>query len=555
MEALTACAEDRLSFFAYFPSEYPDATTERIKPHFAVWRSVAGVTDEALARQIKEDGIDILVDLAGHTAGNRLPVFAWKPAPVQVSWLGYLNTTGLEAMDYLIADEWELPVAQERYFTEVIWRLESSYLCFAPPSVPVEVNSLRAISNGFVTFGCFNNLNKINGEVVSLWARILQAIPHSRLYLKAKQFKHQSLRLRFIDSFACHGIDPSRLILEGTVHSRSEHFEDYHRVDIALDPFPYPGITTSLEALWMGVPVLTMAGKSFLSRQGAGLLMNAGLPEWISSGADDYVARAVKQVSDIEGLAQLRRGLRDQVLASPLFDRPGFASRFEAALRGMWRDWCTRKTDASAAQSKRQAKKMFLHVGCGPRPKSATTRGFSSDEWDELRFDIDETVKPDIVGTMLDMSAVADDSVDAVFSAHNIEHLYPHEVPVALAEFRRVLKPDGFIVITCPDLRSICQLIADDKLTEPAYQAPSGPIAPLDVLYGYRAPMSEGNLYMAHHCGFTERVLVNTLQESGYSSIVSGSRGHPCYDLWALASKNDRSEEDVSMLADEHFPA
>lgn len=206
-------------------------------------------------------------------------------------------------------------------------------------------------------------------------------------------------------------------------------------------------------------------------------------------------------------------------------------------------------------QSKRKASKIFLHVGCGSIPKSATTRGFSSDEWDELRFDIDETAKPDIVGTMLDMSAVEDGSVDAVFSAHNIEHLYPHEVPLALAEFRRVLKPDGFVVITCPDLRSVCQLIADDKLVEPAYQSPIGPIAPLDILYGYRASMSEGNLYMAHRCGFTERVMIATLQESGFFSIVSGSRGHPCYDLWALASKNDRSEDEISVLADAHFPA
>jgi predicted SAM-dependent methyltransferase len=156
--------------------------------------------------------------------------------------------------------------------------------------------------------------------------------------------------------------------------------------------------------------------------------------------------------------------------------------------------------------------KIFLHVGCGPKRKDRTTAGFA--DWNELRFDIDESVQPDLVGTMTDMSSVSTESVDAVFSSHNIEHLYPHDVPVALTEFLRVLKPDGFAVITCPDLQAVCALVAEDKLTEPAYTSPAGPIAPLDILYGHRPPMARGNLYMAHRCGFTEKVLSATLQAS-----------------------------------------
>ncbi len=197
--------------------------------------------------------------------------------------------------------------------------------------------------------------------------------------------------------------------------------------------------------------------------------------------------------------------------------------------------------------------KTFLHVGCGPKQKDRTTRGFNTSNWKELRFDIDEAVQPDLVGTMTDMSSVASGSVDAVFSSHNIEHLYPHDVPVALAEFLRVLKPDGFAVITCPDLQSVCALIAEDKLTEPAYTSPAGPIAPLDILYGHRPAMARGNLYMAHRCGFTQKVLTGTLQAAGFAAVAAKRRGHPYYDLWALGTASALPEPELRELAQAHF--
>lgn len=195
----------------------------------------------------------------------------------------------------------------------------------------------------------------------------------------------------------------------------------------------------------------------------------------------------------------------------------------------------------------------FLHIGCGPKHKDQTTRGFNSADWTEIRLDIDASVQPDVTGTMTDMAAVASASVDAIFSSHNIEHLYPHEVPQALKEFLRVLKPDGFLVITCPDLQSVCKLVAEDKLTEPAYTAPAGPIAPLDILYGHRPPMARGNLYMAHRCGFTQKVLIGTLQASGFKMVASKARPAQ-FDLWAIASKSERTEEEMRQLAGEHFP-
>jgi len=198
---------------------------------------------------------------------------------------------------------------------------------------------------------------------------------------------------------------------------------------------------------------------------------------------------------------------------------------------------------------------LFLHIGCGPKRKDKTTRGFNTDAWTEIRLDIDPSVWPDVTGTMTDMSAVVSESVDAIFSSHNIEHLYPHEVPVALKEFARVLKPEGFAVITCPDLQSVCALVAEDKLTDAAYSSPAGPIAPLDILYGHRPQMAQGNLFMAHRCGFTQKVLDGTLRSCGFQMVASMARGRtPFFDLWALASKSARSEDVMRALAKEHLP-
>ena len=198
--------------------------------------------------------------------------------------------------------------------------------------------------------------------------------------------------------------------------------------------------------------------------------------------------------------------------------------------------------------------KTLLHVGCGTKRKDRTTPGFNSAEWSELRLDIDPAVSPDITGTITDMSSVADASVDALFSSHNIEHLYPHEVPKAFFEFKRVLKSDGFAVITCPDLQSIAALVAEDKLTVPAYQSPAGPITPLDMIFGHRASVASGNTFMAHHCGFSQKVLSATLQVAGFASLAAKRRPHPHYDLWVLATVSPVDEASLKELAAAHFP-
>ena len=319
----------------------------RIQAQCHVWRQVHELNDEALVRQIGEDRIDILIDLSGHTGENRLPAFAWKPAPVQATWLGYLGTTGVAEIDYLIADDWTLPPELEPHFTEKVWRLPRSYLCFTPPAEDGTIGPLPALANGYVTFGSFNNLIKVGPDVVSLWARVLHAVPGSRLLLKTKQFIEPSVRQDVAQQFARHGITSSRLMLEPPV-PRADYLKPFNRVDIALDPFPYPGITTSVECLWMGVPFITLAGNTFMARQGVGLLNNAGLPDWVAADEDDYVKLAARRAGDLHTLQQLRQELRARVLASPIFDAQSFAQNFESAMRGMWHAWCAGRDERAA---------------------------------------------------------------------------------------------------------------------------------------------------------------------------------------------------------------
>jgi protein O-GlcNAc transferase len=342
---------DQFDVFAYETSQRKDALNEQLRRAVHHWRdaSFAKVNDEALANRIRADGIDILVDLAGHTSKNRLPMFARKPAPVQVSWLGYFATTGLDSIDYILADPWVLPVSEEEHFVETPWRLPDVYYCLSPPEVAIDIASLPALQTGFVTFGCFNNPNKLNDAVIAYWAKVLNAVTDSQLFLKYKGYQDVNLVKWIRDRFAQFGIAGERLRFEGS-SPRDEYLTAYHHVDIALDPFPYPGGATSIDGLWMGVPVLTLAGQRFLSHQGETILHNVGLPEWIASDEVDYVAKAAAFAGDIQALAKLRAGLRDQLLASPLCDAPRFTRNFEHAMRGMWQKWCGQRQSANAAE-------------------------------------------------------------------------------------------------------------------------------------------------------------------------------------------------------------
>ncbi|WP_133664051.1 tetratricopeptide repeat protein [Paraburkholderia sp. BL10I2N1] len=328
----------QIELVAYPTRIHEDALTARLKQHFSAWHLLAGRDDEACAKQICADRIDILVDLSGHTNHNRLSMFAWKPAPVQVSWLGYFATTGLRSIDYVLGDRYVLPDTETAHFVELPWCLPDSYLCFTPPEPEIATDPLPMLTSGTVTFGSFNHLVKLNDAVVALWARVLHAVPGSRLYLKTKQLNDPSVQCATAARFAALGIDDARLILEGE-SPRAALLAAYNRVDIALDPFPYPGGTTTVEALWMGVPVLTRRGNRFLSHVGESILHNAGMPQWIAHNDDDYVVKAVTFAAAHDRLKRLRAGLRQQLLASPLCDASRFARNLEAAFRGMWRQY------------------------------------------------------------------------------------------------------------------------------------------------------------------------------------------------------------------------
>jgi len=328
----------RIELFAYPTVPQEDDLTARIKPCFGAWRSIAGLSDEAAASRIHDDGIHILIDLAGHTSHNRLPVFVWKPAPVQASWLGYFASTGVPGMDYLLADRTSVPESHREHFTETIWYLPDTRLCFTPPTAMNELRPapLPAIRNGYITFGCFQNASKINDGLLAVWGRIFQALPQARLRIQCKQMGDSAARETLLARISRVGIAAQRVKIEGLV-SREDYLSAHAGVDAILDTFPYPGGTTTCEALWMGVPTLTLAGNTLLSRQGASLLTCVGLEEWVVGDVEEYVAKAVSLAGDIDRLAQLRAGLREQVLASPLFDAPRFAANLEDALHEMWR--------------------------------------------------------------------------------------------------------------------------------------------------------------------------------------------------------------------------
>ena len=328
-----------LELIAYSMNPADDGLTERLKGHFSDWTSIVGLSDEEAARKIHADGIDVLIDLAGHTAHNRLPVFAWKPAPLQVSWLGYLASTGVPGIDYVLADAVSAPLAVQNQFTEQIWCLPETFNCFTPPpSVPsaLDVTAAPALRNGFVSFGSFQRMNKISERVLSLWARILMACPTAVLRLQNVQLGDPHVRQRILNTLQRKGIGSDRVRLAGEIAKREDYLAEYAQVDIVLDTYPYPGVTTTGEALWMGVPTVTLAGDTLLRRVGASVLTCAGLAQWVAWSDDEYVSLAVKQSLDLEGLARLRAGLRQKVAATALFDAGRFARQFEDALFAMW---------------------------------------------------------------------------------------------------------------------------------------------------------------------------------------------------------------------------
>ncbi|MBC8120570.1 MAG: tetratricopeptide repeat protein [Gemmatimonadaceae bacterium] len=340
---LAAHDRTRCEIFCYADVLHPDAVTARLQSLSDHWHNIVDMPHPAVAQLIQSDGIDILVDMAGHTAGNRLPLFAARPAPVQVNWLGFPGSTGLDTIDYRLSDPWLTPEPVSEYFIETVWNLERVSHCYRPPAEMSEVGVLPALTNGYITFGSFNNLLKTTPETIALWAEVLRAVPESRLLLKGFYLLHEQAKQLLVDAFARQGIEAGRLELSKMLPGRKEHLDRYGQVDIGLDTTPYNGATTTMEALWMGVPVVTRVGDRTAARYGWSFLSAVGLEGLAAESPRAFVEAARGLAEDWPSLAALRQGLRERVMNSPLRDERGFAQAVEDAYRQMWRRWCANR--------------------------------------------------------------------------------------------------------------------------------------------------------------------------------------------------------------------
>lgn len=329
----------QLTLIAYHNQAKQDDFTFKLHEHFDAWYRTDGWTDDRFLEQIKQDKIDILIDLSGHTRGHRLPVFAKRAAPLQVSWLGYWGSTGLTAIDYVIADPFCVPEPEALWFSEKIWRLPHLRYCFSIPETAPDVALSPCLARQQIIFGCYQKLIKINQVVLQCWAQILSACPDARLRIQSKDLDQVNEKAQLLARMQEVGINTQQIDLKGST-SRAEYLASYSEVDILLDTFHYSGGTTTAEALWMGVPTLTLAVPSMLGRQGEALMINAGLSDWVAYTEEEYIQKAIEwgHTNELkrQALATLRQGMREQVRVSPVFDGKQFAQEFVDAMYGMW---------------------------------------------------------------------------------------------------------------------------------------------------------------------------------------------------------------------------
>jgi protein O-GlcNAc transferase len=326
---------ERFEVFAYSNCPTDDAIADKLRKAVDHWQNISGMSDDAAARLIREDGVDILIDLSGHSALNRLGVFARKPAPVQATWMGYFATTGMPQMDYILRDRAQIPVEEEAHYVERLGLLADDLYCFAPPHEAVEVSAAPSLKNGYVTFGSFNNLAKMNDLVVALWARVLKAVPDSRLYLDRRPLSGEIARHVLQEAFAHQGIEPERIVFAAS-QGREAYLNAYSKVDVVLDTFPFNGATTTYESLWMGVPVLTRTWNRMVGHFGEAILCGAGKDEWVARSDDEFIQKAAAMAADPKNLAAIRKSLRGEFLACPLCDGKPFLKSYEEALLRLW---------------------------------------------------------------------------------------------------------------------------------------------------------------------------------------------------------------------------
>ena len=512
IEAVLA-SHDRSAFeiFCYSDVACPDPVTDRLKGLASCWRDIIGMSDEQVADLIRSDQIDILVDLAGHTAYNRMLLFVRKPAPVQVTYLGYPNTTGLPTMDYRITDAWSDPPGEiDNLYSEELVRLPHGFLCYQPPKDGPDVAKLPALSTGQITFGSFNNLCKITREVVALWSTILSAVPNARLIMKSKALADRETRQRMQEMFVQNGVSAAQVKLIGFIPSFAEHLALYNSVDIGLDTFPYNGTTTTCEALWMGVPVIVLAGDYHASRVGLSLLSNIGLTDLITETSEAYVDTAVRLAGDLNWLQHLRTDLRHIITRSNLTDAQRFTCSLEEAYRQMWLCWCE-NSNSSTLGSSAQTRYTLLRGGERKSPAKRKLHIGGTvfhPEWEVINAVPASYV--DHLGDAKDLSRFGDETFSEIYASHVLEHFdYVSELDAVLKEWARVLQPGGKLYISVPDMDKLTNLfLMKDKLSlQERFHV-------MRMMFG-----GQTSAYDYHKVGFNLEILEYFLTKADFTNI------------------------------------
>lgn len=456
--ALARLDRKRFQLYAYYNYPTEDQVSASLKPIFHQWRDIFAQPDDKVLEQIRGDKIDMLIDLAGHTGSNRLRLFGRRAAPVQVTYLGYPNTTGLDCVDFRFTDRWADPEGDgDEFHSEKLWRLPTTLLCYTEPPSYLDVAAPPLLKHGYVTFGSFNNRIKISGNCLALWVRLLRTIPDSRLVLKSIQGAEDEVsRREWLDRFVEQGIEPSRIDIHAQANDLEDHLGMYSLIDIALDTFPYNGTTTTCEAAWMGVPVIGLKGDRHASRVGESLLVNLELQELIAQDEDGYLKIAAELAADPDRLIELRQGMRDRMRASPLMDSRRFGLEFGEALRGMWRRYCggfSTELPIEAVAPIVTEDLLHLHIGDG-KPRAG---------WRKVATEPGDGV--DYVGDIRIVSSLSDGSCAEILALHCLQRLSPQEMLPVLNELFRVLVPGGILYLAVPDCEELALLLSDPNLS------------------------------------------------------------------------------------------
>ncbi len=543
---------NRFEIFGYCSSEDDgSAVRHRVLAAFDHHRLIRSLSDEQAAQTIRDDEIDILIDLNGITDGSRIPVLRWRPAPIQATYLGFVGPVPLPELDYLLCDDVVIPPEYQAAYLPKPLSIAKIYQANdSKRSIGRDVSraELGLPKDRFVLC-CFSKHYKITEEMFAAWMTIMRQADRTVLWLAMDNPYSQA---NLLAAAARAGIPANRIIFSERADP-DLYMSRLRKADLFLDTFPYNAGTVASDAIRMGLPLVTLCGRSFASRMATSLLHAVGATQGITTSLAKYIETVIHLATSPTDYARFKALFTPQAWNQTIGDIGAFTRQFE----DRWIEIMAAASNtaelpapeehaitAAAAITHTDRTLKLLHVGCGVAGPEKLPSIFRGPEWREIRLDIDPEVAPDFIATLTDMQVIADDSVDAVYSSHNIEHLYPHEVALALREVRRVLKPSGFALIALPDMQEVARHIAEGKLEDPLYTSPMGPIAALDILYGHRASLQNGNLFMAHRTGFTAATLGSALINAGFAGAIV-QRNIGAFALTAIAFRDFPSAEAI----------